>query len=473
MPHSSMNLNYGIGIGIWMALCIACLILQVSPATPQQDTKALMLQPLRDDLANIDLAEQEADRLANAGIARLEEWLHVYSGVAGYIENVRQRLLERHAREKACHDLYLNNFNALVFPDGKAGLPEFGSSPCPVLDRESLLRAIEQERKIEEADLDRWTKGEVMVAIAGFPDFSPRSLENELAGWRRRIDDAKKAMDRGEHRVMGRPWFFGDTDKRGLTNLRTDIERRIKETEDRLAARPQSVTLREVGFATVQDVDREIENTRRTLAETENALRIKDYRLGRWGDTYYAGDVEKRIAGWQREQEEVRRALNDGVFKLAYPDVIGRYSRNDFQARINDLREKISGVEKALTAQTYKVVVYGVGLMDARGMKDIPANSKDANLRNAAQKGLRDIPVASQVHKRVYETYILLFDQWMTAIQKLSEPVFVRRDMEIHQANEVLGEFDRDFSLTKARYERRLAWLERCRQSITGKALPQ
>ena len=467
MAHSLLKIVGRTKHGIYLAVLAACIMVKPALAATPGEIRALILQPVRDELSDIDLAGREADRRAAEGITRLEEWLTLTSGAAGYIENVRQRLLERQARERACHDLWLTNFDALVHPDGKAGLPEFGVYTDAVTDRANLLRSIDEDRKRMAAELDRWTKGEAAVALAGFGEYSLRSLERDLDSWRRRIDEAKQAIQHGEARVDGRAWFFNSADRKGLAQLRLEIEKRLQETESRLAAHPESVSLREVGFSAVVDVDRELENTRRTLNELEAAYSRKDYRLGRWGETYYAGDLEKRIAALQGEQDELRRSLNDGTIKLAYPD--GGYSRKDLEQRIAEQQQKIAAVNKAVAEETYKVDVYGVGLNDARWMKDVLANP--GGFKKAAQAALQTLPTTARVHKGVYESWILLYQQWISAIPKMAQPRFVRRDLEIHQAKQVLAEFEGDFALAKARYERRLAWLDQCRRALTGEAL--
>jgi hypothetical protein len=212
-------------------------------------------------------------------------------------------------------------------------------------------------------------------------------------------------------------------------------------------------------------VDREIENTRRTLSELESAFQRKDYRLDRWGETAYPVDLENRIAGLRREQDEIRRNLDNGTLKVGFPE---GFSRQELEQRIAEWKQSISNINKAVAEETYKVNMYGVGLADARAIRDILANSKDANLRSAAQAAQQRLPITAQVHRRVYELRILLFEQWIRAIPKLAEPAFARRDFAIQQATEFLAEFEPDLRLARARYERRLAWLEQCRRALGG-----
>jgi len=440
----------------------------VAPDPARSNLRELILWPMRNELADIDAAEREMERLAAAGVARVEEWRDLWGGAAAFIEDMRQRLLERQARERAVHDLYLGNFDALAHPDGKAKLPEYGVYTNQLVDRAELLGSIDIDRKRLAAELDRWARGEVAVGLTGFPESSLQSLERETEMWRRRVEDARQAINRGAARVGGRAWFFGETDRRGLEQLRADTAKRLRETADRLDARPEAVSLREVGFASVSDVDSEIQNTRRALRDLDGDYQRRDYRLGRWGDSYYPADLESRIAGLQRDQDELRRSFDEGSARIAFPE--GGLSRRDLQQRIAEQQQKIVAVNKALAEETYSVDVFGIGMKDARWLKDALASSKDAGVVKVAQEALRAIPVAASVQTGVYDSYVRLYQQWLSAASAMARPAFVRRDLESRQVKQVLAEFDGDVALARARYERRLAWLDRCRQALTGEA---
>jgi len=448
----------------------------IPPVTPipmepiPTDLRELILWPLRTELADVGRAEPELDRLAAREVKRLEEWMTLYGDAAAFIEEGRQRVLEKHARIRAADDAYLAAFDQLVQPDGFAVLPTYGPYDGRV-NRPDLLASIEAGRVRMNEELDRFKRGEAVVGLPQLGDFSGRSLEEAVAGWRRRIEERKAVIARGEAMVGGAGWFFGSSDRAGLGRMRPDIQRRVKERQDWLAADPRRWTLREVGFTVVADVDREIENTRRTLKELEDAYLRKDLRIGRWGDALTATDVEQRIANWQRENAEFRKSLDAGTFRVWCPDWGGWYSGEVMRQRITEQQNTIAEVNKAVRNETYKVAVFGVAMTDAPTMRATIAGTKDAALRAANQAGLEDLPIAAALHRRIPELTILMFNQWDQAIPKMARPAFVRRDLDIRQATEFLGEFPADLALIRARYERKLAWLQRCREVLAAQGL--
>jgi hypothetical protein len=434
------------------------------------DIRELILWPIRTELTDVGRAEPELDRLAAREVKRIEEWMTLYADAVAFIEEGRQRVLEKHARIRATNDAYLAAFDQLVQPDGFAVLPTFGPYDGRV-NRPDLLASIEADRVRMNEELDRFKRGETVVGLPQLGDFSGRSLEEAVAGWRRRIGERKAAIARGEAMVGGAGWFFGSSDRAGLGRMRPDIERRLKERQDWLAADSRRWTLREVGFSVVADVDREIENTRRTLKELEDAYLRKDLRIGRWGDALTATDVEQRIANWQRENAEFRKSLDAGTFRVWCPDWGGWYSGEVMRQRITEQQNTIAEVNKAVRNETYKVAVFGVAMTDAPTMRATIAGTKDAALRAANQAGLEDLPIAAALHRRIPELTILMFNQWDQAITKMARPAFVRRDLDIRQATEFLAEFPADLALIRARYERKLAWLQRCREVLAAQGM--
>jgi len=434
------------------------------------DARGLILWPIRKELADVGSAEPEVDRLAAKEVTRLEEWMKLYIDAAAFIEEGRQRVLERHAMTRAADDAYLAAFDQLVQPDGFALLPTYGPYDGRV-NKPDLLASIEANRVRMNEELERFKKGEAVVSIPQLGDFSGKSLEEAVAGWRRRIDERKAAIARGEAVVGGPAWFFGSSDRTGLGRMRQDIERRLKERQEWLDADPRRWTLREVGFATVADVDREIENTRRTLKELEDSYIKKDLRLGRWGEALSATDVAQRIANWQRENADFRKAMDAGTFRVWCPDWGGWYSREVMQQRTTEQENKIAEVNKAVREETYKVAVFGTAMTDAPTMRYTIANTKDAALRAANVAGLADLPMAAALHKRIPGLTILLYSQWEQAIPNMARAAFLRRDLDIHQAGEFLAEFPAEWTLVRARYDQKLAWLQRCRDVLAAQGM--
>jgi hypothetical protein len=337
-------------------------------------------------------------------------------------------------------------------------------------NQEALDASVAADKRRNEEELATWAKGDIILSFPYFPDFTANGVRLAVQDWDRRIADYQAMVRRGEMRIGGRPWFFGSATRNDFANIRRDSERVWREKEERLNALGAKVSLREIGFATAADVDREIENSRRDLKEVEDRFARKEYPIDRWGFGGTRVDTEKRIASWQQEINERRNAIGEGTFKACFPRV-GWHSRKDFEQDNMDLRNKIEEVDTVVRHEGYKVDVGVYGLVDAGFIRGALARSKDeGDIRNL-QDGLRRIPVAATMHKRYFELMMLRNNQWAAAIPKLSPPAFVRNELEIRQANQFLDEYDREWTLFKARSERKLEWLSRCRAELTGEKI--
>lgn len=455
--------------GIIVSGCVWLMPRQVT-AEDAVTARKLILEPggwERDDLTK---AEKEIERNAVKQIDRWKAWKTLVQNTDAFIEEFRQRVLDEHARILAYNEVAQANYSALCLKEGWVRFPKWGAYDG-ASSKDALAASIAADKRRIEDELKLWEKGDVPAEFPHYPGHSFNSVKREVKEWERRIEEFEATIKKGEGRVGGRPWFFGSANRNDMVNVRRDSERNWKEKEDRLNAMGERVSLREIGFATAADVDREIENTKRELKEVEEMFARKEYGIDRWGMGGMRKDVEQRIATWQKEIAERQQALEDGTFRVGFP-YSGWRSRKELAQDNENLKKEIDIVNTALKKGEYKVDCPAVGQVDANFLNEVLKTSKDANQIADSKDGLRRIPIAAAMHRRYFELLMLRNDQCAAAIPKMSRPAFVRPELEIQQANEFLPEYDREWQLIKARADRKLNWLARCRAAITGEKAP-
>jgi len=449
-----MQPGYFRGLVTACATMLACCLFAPLPA--YAISKADILEPYQDSLAQCKAALQELEHQTGLHVKELEEGLAFLEERRKDLDAAAARLRQEFEAQQRIMDREVlagwQMVSELVDP---VHIPGHGFVTMEELrqHRDARRGAIQEQLKLLE-------DGELQLHIDGIGMLSLVELEERLEQRRKELEMVRQTIEAGEY-VMYYPGL-GEVDRKRLEAHKGLLEERIAAISEQIAAGDFVVILPGLGPVSKNGLKARIEKLKQDMKDLQQRFDTGVEKILRasiqWSD---ATQVAMLAEDLQEQKKQLLQQVKDQSREFLLP--VGWVSGQSLKASIEKERQAMEQTQKALLDRSYEVALPDGTWASEKQLEKALINAVIApDIREALEKGRKNIGVTAGLEIEQCRIRMEVMQNWLDGLADQAGPHLARLDLELKWKKAMLDEFRREEKAATRWMQEELRWLERC-----------
>ncbi len=449
----------------------------VVPPAAANDVVAAEMQPLDDEIEQLQAVLAEIDRLGQDRVTQLSRWIGWWTKIKELATQTGDEMLkdfdERISTAEKAQGLLSSLSNSS--PPNRRSIPRLGWHDTVTIGQ--LIYTLKQERA-KWADLIGKAKAQWHIAAVGW--ITGEGIQKAIDDFEKQIRDINQGIRDGTFQVhiVGMGWVTGEPLRKRIAA----IEKQKQAIRDKISAGDYEVVIPGLGKRTRKTLEAEIAGVEAELAKRRETATKGDMVIHRPPVSWQSRtQLEATLDADAKSYEIMKKTVSDGVYSVWIVQT-GWAKRVDLEGQVKSYEETLAKTREALAAGDYHAEL-PVGWATANQIqkaleelgKRLEQPNLDAKAREAIakqieahQKSLTELQAISAYDIAIITLEKLKVASIVTNIMKLARPDFERRELVRTEREETLDEYSIESELWIKPIEQRLARLRQARAWIPG-----